>query len=262
MNHTTVKPSAIFNNVGQALHVAFLIMSVEAQQDSPLRKALIRMMSDVDLTAAQTEWFDQLLGTSSGSVNFSGLSSSDVRAQCALILSAVESKLPKQEMWAIQAKYGQMTGARGIASDRFRVAQRYVEQCRLAYQAVVDAGETGEQERAAFEAASVAFNKMQSGPAIGFPESRVNAIKGLSDWLAPTFSGISGFALDCIVAKIYANHVKTSISYRDLENAFGTSKSTFARVVPLIKEHLNKLEMLAIERLRPIFVNQGIVEED
>ncbi|HWT62442.1 MAG TPA: hypothetical protein VN150_07625, partial [Ochrobactrum sp.] len=238
----------------------FLIMSVEAQQDSPLRKSLIRIMNDVTLSDDQAEWLAQLQGTSSDSVNFSGLSSSDVRAQCALILSAVESKLPKQEMWAVQAKYGQMAGARGVASDRYRVAERYAEQCQLSYKAAVEAGQQGVKEWAALESANGALSRLQSGPAIGFPEARMAAIKGLSDWLAPSFSNINGFALDCIVAKIYANHVRTAISYRDLENAFGTSKSTFARVVPMIKDHLAKLEMIAVERLRPYFEEQGIVE--
>lgn len=260
MNQQTEKPVAIFNSVGQALHVAFLIMSVEAQQDSPLRKALIRMMNDIDLSQDQADWFEQLRGSSSGSVNFSELSASDVRAQCALILSAVESKLPKQEMWVIQAKYGQMSGVQGMASDRYRVAQRYVEQCRHTYESAIDAGGQGDKELKVLDIAVASLSRMKAGPSIGFPEARLTAIKGISDWLAPSFSGVNGFALDCIVAKIYANHVNTAISYRDLEKAFGTSKSTFARVVPAIKERLAKLEMIGVERLRPYFEEQGIVE--
>ena len=38
---------AVFENVGQAVHVSFLIMAQEAKQDAPLRAALIRAMESV-----------------------------------------------------------------------------------------------------------------------------------------------------------------------------------------------------------------------
>lgn len=212
MTHQTNQPTAIFNSVGQALHVAFLIMSVEAQQDSPLRKALIRMMSDIDLSAGQTEWLDQLRGTASESVNFSGLSSSDVRAQCALIISSVRTKLPDPEMWAVQAKFGHM-----------------------------DMGDEEGQRRYAFSS------------------ERVTAIKGLADWLAPSFKGLNPFALDCIVAKAYADHVRTSISFRDLANSLGGSHMTYKRRYQEVKHHLCTLEQKAMDRLQPMFEQQGIV---
>ena len=102
-----VKDEAVFENVGQAVHVSFLIMAQEAKQDAPLRAALIRAMESVVLSGRQRCWLDQLRGASTGSINFGGLDGNEVRAQCALVLQAVKHRLPATEMWVLQAKYGQ-----------------------------------------------------------------------------------------------------------------------------------------------------------
>lgn len=100
---------AIFENAGQAVHVAFLVMAQEAMQDAPLRMALIRIMESVKLdNGNQRNWLDQLRGTASGAVNFSGLSGGEVRAQCAMITQAVKTNLPIFERWVIEAKFGQV----------------------------------------------------------------------------------------------------------------------------------------------------------
>ena len=101
--------AAIFENAGQAVHVAFLIMAQEATQDAPLRKALIRIMESIKLDSGnQRNWLDQLRGErGAGTVNFEGLSPGDIRAQCALITQAVKTNLPEIERWVLQAKYGQ-----------------------------------------------------------------------------------------------------------------------------------------------------------
>ncbi|NML62257.1 hypothetical protein HHL21_14465 [Massilia sp. RP-1-19] len=99
---------AIFENAGQAVHVAFLVMAQEATQDAPLRKALIRIMESIKLDSGnQRHWLDQLRGERSGTVNFDGLSPGDIRAQCALITQAVKTNLPEIERWVLQAKYGE-----------------------------------------------------------------------------------------------------------------------------------------------------------
>lgn len=98
---------AVFENVGQAVHVSFLIMAQEAKQDAPMRAALIRAMESVQLSGRQRCWLDQLRGESSGSINFGGLDGNEVRAQCAMVLQAVKHRLPEMEMWVLQAKYGQ-----------------------------------------------------------------------------------------------------------------------------------------------------------
>ncbi len=102
----TAETRAIFESTGQAIHVAFLILAHDAQQDGMLRKALVRILEAIPmLTDEQDAWLQQLRGSPSSTVSFEGLSSNDVRAQCAMIMSAVKTKLPKTEMWALQAKY-------------------------------------------------------------------------------------------------------------------------------------------------------------
>jgi hypothetical protein len=96
----------IFENAGQAVHVAFLIMAQEATQDAPLRKAIIKAMESVKLDNGQRHWLDQLRGAGGGKVNFEGLQGNEIRAQCVMITQAVK-KLPDAEMWVLQAKYGQ-----------------------------------------------------------------------------------------------------------------------------------------------------------
>lgn len=107
---------AIFENAGQAVHVAFLVMAQEAMQDAPFRKALIRVMEAIDLDRGQTNWLDQLRGEKSGAINFEGLSGGDVRAQCAMITQAVKTNLPPIERWVLQAKYGE-TEYEDVADD-------------------------------------------------------------------------------------------------------------------------------------------------
>lgn len=97
---------AIFENAGQAVHVAFLIMAQEATQDAPLRKAIIKAMESVKLDNGQRHWLDQLRGEGGGKVNFEGLQGSEIRAQCVMITQAVK-KLPAAQRWVLQAKYGQ-----------------------------------------------------------------------------------------------------------------------------------------------------------
>lgn len=96
---------AIFASTGQAVHVAFMVMSQPAMQDAPLRKALIRAMETIRLEGHQHEWLQQLRGAPSETVNFGGLSGDEVRAQCVMITQAVKH-LPPAERWTLQAKYG------------------------------------------------------------------------------------------------------------------------------------------------------------
>lgn len=156
--------TAIFANVGQAVHVAFLIMAQEATQDAPLRKALIRVMESIKLDSGnQRNWLDQLRGErGAGTVNFEGLSPGDIRAQCALITQAVTTNLPPIERWVLQAKYGQ-TEFEDVAEDDDSYAlaavqlHEVVEAARLAI----------EQARAAYQAAGKAFRCLPDQAARG-----------------------------------------------------------------------------------------------
>lgn len=143
---------AIFDNVGQAVHVSFLVMAQEATQDAPLRKALIRVMESIKLeTGNQRHWLDQLRGEKSGTVNFDGLAPGDIRAQCAMITQAVKTNLPAIERWVLQAKYGETDfedvvhlgegeddprrSALMAAADRVEAARVQLEKARDAFAA-------------------------------------------------------------------------------------------------------------------------------
>jgi hypothetical protein len=97
---------AIFQNTGQALHVSFLIMSIEARQKNSLRQALIQIIESVELPSARLKsWLEQLRGVSSGTVNFAGLDPYEVRAQCAMVTQVVRDHLPGPERDAVWARY-------------------------------------------------------------------------------------------------------------------------------------------------------------
>lgn len=100
--------NGVFQTTSQALHVAHLVLSCEPRQKSALRDALIQLLESLpDLTRRQRDWLDQLYGEPSGTVDFGGLTGDEIRAQCAEVISAVRSKLPEVERWAVTAKYGQ-----------------------------------------------------------------------------------------------------------------------------------------------------------
>ncbi|WP_186250793.1 hypothetical protein [Burkholderia gladioli] len=101
---------AVFKDTRQALHVSFLILSCEPTQKNVLRLALIQIMESLgSLTHRQSEWLKQLYGERSSTVNFSGLTSDEIRGQCAEVVSAVRTKLSKdREQPAIWARFGQM----------------------------------------------------------------------------------------------------------------------------------------------------------
>jgi hypothetical protein len=221
-----LEQDAIFKNAGQAVHVAFLIMAQEATQDAPLRKAIIRVMESIKLEPNQRHWLDQLRGGGNGSVNFSGLSSEEIRAQCAMITQAVKTKLPNVEMWVLQAKYGQTDFEDVDQGDRQLPATRAPRVVR----------------RFAFSA------------------ERIAAIKGLSDWFAPMFPRVKPLAIDCMLGRLYANHKKLDISLRDLAGQFGGNPMTYQRASHKMKNHLRKLEDLALARLECGFFEQGVVE--
>lgn len=215
---------AIFQNVGQAVHVSFLIIGQEPAGDAPFRKALIRAMESIRLDGVQRDWLQQLRGGESGSVNFAGLRGNEIRAQCAMITQAVRTKLPEIERWVLEAKYGQVEfedvdlGDKQLPpTEKPRVQRRY------------------------------AFNR-----------ERIAAIHGLADWLAPLLPNVNRFAIDFMLGRLFANHKRIEISTRDLAAQFGGSHMIYFRAAGKIKHHLKQLEEQAIARLEPLFVENGV----
>lgn len=118
---------SIFGSAGQAVHVALVVMGQEASQGAPFRAVLMRLMEQATLDTAQRHWLDQLRGDRAGTVDFVGMSTLDVRAQCALIAEAIRTRLPEAEMWVLQARYGRtdfedVDGARRFAFSAERIA--------------------------------------------------------------------------------------------------------------------------------------------
>ncbi|WP_454710964.1 hypothetical protein [Cupriavidus nantongensis] len=99
--------NAVFADTRQALYVAHMVMALPPRQKTPFRTALIRAMEATPkLTGMQEAWLEQLRGSPSDStVDFGGLTSDEVRGQCAMVMSAVDSKLPPPERAVVRARF-------------------------------------------------------------------------------------------------------------------------------------------------------------
>ncbi|WP_186117753.1 hypothetical protein [Burkholderia gladioli] len=209
---------AVFQSTSQALHVSFLVMAQPVREKNTFRLALIQIMEMQEkLTPRQRIWLNQLIGDPSEStVNFAGLGMDDVRAQCAVVVSAVRTKLPDIERWAVLARYGQLGDERAPDGTK-----RFF-----------------------------------------FLRERSEAIQRLSEWLAPSFDGISKLALDCMLARWYANHARVEISFRDLAKAFGASHMTYKRTNDKMAVRLREVEGRATSILSRYFQKTGLIESD
>lgn len=97
---------AIFNSTSQALHVSFLVVSVDPKRGNSLRQALIRIIESVELPSARLKaWLSQLRGEPSGTVNFAGLDPFEIRGQCAMLTQAARDHLFGPERAAVIASY-------------------------------------------------------------------------------------------------------------------------------------------------------------
>lgn len=308
---------AIFANVGQAVHVAFLVMSQPAMQQAPFRKALIRAMESIKLEEYQQEWLEQLRGAPSDSVNFGGLTGDEVRAQCVMIKQAV-AHLPDPERWTLQAKYGYieyengtpdsataqqldnaLTRATTSASairEKLGAARKELEAARDSYLQVrgrLASPGAEESARVRYEAARGAVHDASQAlhdaeslarqiqiivdkadgvtivdggtPAscietrrFAFSVERIDAIKGLADYMAPLFPDVKALAIDCMLGRMFAQHKEVKISLRDLACSFGGNAMTYQRASARIKDHLCRLEESALQRLAPRLISGGV----
>ncbi|WP_429497061.1 hypothetical protein ACQUFY_10865 [Robbsia andropogonis] len=107
-NHMNDRPTtAIFQSTEHALHVAYTVLAQPAMSDGKFRKYLMQALECQDtLSMANVAWLEQLRGSASATVNFGGLSQLEVRGQCAMIESAVNSRLSSRERGAVIARYG------------------------------------------------------------------------------------------------------------------------------------------------------------
>ena len=83
-------------SVPRALHFAYLIQAYEASPESIMARIMREHVEDVDV------WEPRKLKT----IDFSGLSPLEIRAECAGIRRAVGALLPAKECAVIRARYG------------------------------------------------------------------------------------------------------------------------------------------------------------
>ncbi|WP_205611501.1 hypothetical protein [Burkholderia sp. Nafp2/4-1b] len=69
-------------------------------------------------------------------------------------------------------------------------------------------------------------------------------------------------ALDCLLARLYANHVKTTISFRDLARQFGGNHMTYKRAYEKTAKRMREVQALAIARRTPYFQCTGLVASE
>ena len=92
-----------------------------------------------------------------------------------------------------------------------------------------------------------------------FSAERIAAIKGLADWFRPMFPALNAMAIDCMLARLFANHKQLDITVRDLAASFGGNRMTYQRASKKMQGHLRDMEEIAFKRLEPSFASQGVV---
>ena len=99
----------IFNSVQQCLHFSFLMEILPATQKSQMQAMIERMLEDMGIAPERR---------AESTINFGGLTSLEIRGQCAMVRGAVAHHLPKPEADAVYARYGHQVckagGVRGI----------------------------------------------------------------------------------------------------------------------------------------------------
>ena len=104
---------AIFQSVGQALHVSFFMETLPARQKSVAQIIFESVPRKVGIYDDYTP----------STIDFSGLNDLEVRGQCAMVRSAVDTHLDKKGVYAIHAMYAhgvkKMVGVRKMSEHCF-----------------------------------------------------------------------------------------------------------------------------------------------
>lgn len=89
---------SVFTSVRQALHVSFLMEITPVAGRSQLQGILERLMDEAGITRE--------LEVHERTIDFGGLSALEVRAQCAMVVGAVNAHLTQPERAAVWTRYG------------------------------------------------------------------------------------------------------------------------------------------------------------
>jgi hypothetical protein len=100
--------ATVFSDTTVALHVSYLIASLPAIEPCSLRRALIAVLESIELmNRQQADWLARLIGTPSGSVDFTGLTRIEIHGQASLVTASVASRLLPPEQFAMLARFAQ-----------------------------------------------------------------------------------------------------------------------------------------------------------
>jgi hypothetical protein len=106
----------MFKSAEQAIHVAFLVMSVPARQPNALAQMLRHVLEEMpDRTKRQDAMLEYLGGSRNGDYVAPGdrLTMDEFRGQCAAIVDRIRKTLPGPECVAVWSRWGVMTGPEG-----------------------------------------------------------------------------------------------------------------------------------------------------
>lgn len=95
---------AIFQSTQQAIHFSYIVTNMPPKSSGGLGEILDRMKLEATGMREEREV---------STVCFAGLSELDIRAQCAMVRSAVEKSLPPPESFALRSRWGYSMIRRG-----------------------------------------------------------------------------------------------------------------------------------------------------
>jgi len=193
--------TAIFQNTSHALHVSFLVMAHEPRQATSLCRALLQMMEALEHpTRMQLDWMARLRGDGkAGSVDFGGLTSDEIRAQCAMITQTVR--------------------------DHLTVPERAVILCRYAQQL-----------------------------------EKAQGVSDLANYVRPMLSFSDDISIKALIyGHLQPHQRKKGLSYQEISTERGIALKTLRNGAALIARTASQLESMAIDRLSPMFLRDGVI---
>lgn len=94
-----------------------------------------------------------------------------------------------------------------------------------------------------------------------FAEERIVAMRALSAYFAPVYSSIPSGAIIWLIAKSCGELEAIRPSFRDIEEHFGGSLGALHKAYHGINKTLRTLEQAGIDRLHPLFIREGVVQD-
>ncbi|PXW23395.1 hypothetical protein [Paraburkholderia caballeronis] len=109
----------MFNSAEQAIHVAYLVMSVDARQPNAFAQMLRHVLEELPSRTTKQEAMLEYLGGAHSSDYIDpaeSLTMDEYRGQCAQITDRIRNVLPGPECYAVWSRWGVRTGPEGEKS--------------------------------------------------------------------------------------------------------------------------------------------------